>query len=1203
MATESNFYALEGHERYSNAMPTGKSFQSTEPGAMRALTARRRETNSPMVMQDPLDPEDRMPLTRALPESLLAIPFVEESAQSPSLRQCARGCPRVCAGLMLSYLVYGGLFVAVLLWTGVSCLGTDGRTHTELPSFLGGSSFARPLTRFIEHAHSDHEEGGACSDTDSVARLQADCNTCRAAVYDGDCDEGSRCDFGTDGHDCLVHRQRELAIDVLAYFPPEIRSPGVVLGLIAVMILGLTGLGLMAFRMSNFPVVLDQVFEIIRSRTLAVVECVSMFVLLISLFIDWAVGARSCATTFELHPVMTNTHTAEEVAFFRDSMLGSLLPELWPDADELPRITVSFREDEFVELVMVVGFFVVRFVLANLANSQWQELGNNFTGWALSLAMVFSVLSLCMTSQDAMSCPELTAVMGGDNPDCTVLDDALPNGVPWSDFKHDCDAQRQTGWNESLVSFRQTYKPLDNGANYAILQSRLDAFDNQARGYAFEQAATDNAQILVFPALPSPPFDQAGTNSGVFEPARPCNFAAGSVLEAVHAYGEECAYNHNKAISASVVWTLLALNCVELLMLIKITLPEVWKIWWRWKGATGDRRSAVLQLNREAALAFDGPGNLLLPSEFLATSAEKSRRKGTMNLPVRLLVGVHTGAVLVIMLLISTWMLAHQLERAIDRTERSIYNDTVVDFMRAKQAHVAIITESEVWTYMQYYWDDDLMEVFQQQIVSVLNRTTSSNESAWHNTFFETDDCYLPLRRQYPPFSAVDTSCPCNIINQDLAILHEVQGHVEDLVGAFLVTSVAAPTEELSEDQDLMAEILNPEIPTKLKPFMDQFDGGATGQGTTGKGNSSQELLNALGSQAEAVGSLLLNLTVDESLCSGIDNAAWNEQQRGCVCRHGYTVNEAGTACMRHRITTSADKLFQMVEERTTGQLIKCNFEWLRQIYEPLPFCLRASATTSALIGALSSGLFLIKFRREQARIRDLVDMHFDVAIGWPADYSTVLAKQDILLLTGGRDFSSLDYGNLDTAPRFVGLFAGNTLTAFVVNTVVWFVLLYWNTCRAIPSHFAQLMWLSVPVAVEQSIKLVIWGKIIDQKRGLRHPRIYSAVDCLLSIIAVVTGPIKTAVRVSGAVVSLFLCLYRTDLMIMVDSYAAPLDMHFNATGGLHSALRVRLEFEKLANADGSRETATVPTFSPPVTPPKPDGIESECDGCVNDEK
>ena len=46
-----------------------------------------------------------MPLTRALPESLPAIPFVKESAQSPSLQQCARSFPRVCAGLMLSYLL------------------------------------------------------------------------------------------------------------------------------------------------------------------------------------------------------------------------------------------------------------------------------------------------------------------------------------------------------------------------------------------------------------------------------------------------------------------------------------------------------------------------------------------------------------------------------------------------------------------------------------------------------------------------------------------------------------------------------------------------------------------------------------------------------------------------------------------------------------------------------------------------------------------------------------------------------------------------------------------------------------------------------------------------------------------------------------------------------------------------------------------
>eukprot|EP01043_Picozoa_sp_COSAG02_P020042 COSAG02_NODE_979_length_15497_cov_5.029549_7_plen_1218_part_00 len=1213
--TQRNFFVIEeedGGECYSNAVSPEHGVDLEQLDAPRScarelrehcMAALGRDGERPVELRrradDRLDLEDRMPLVRAVPESLPAIPFVEESARSPSLRQCAHGCPRVCAGMMLSYLLYGGLFVAVLLWTGVSCFGADGRIHTELPSFSRGSRMARPLARFIADVRTDHEVD-TCSDTDSIARLHASCNTCRAAVYDGDCDEGSRCEFGTDGHDCLVHRQRELAIEVLHYFPPEIHTPKFVLGVIIAMAFGLTALGLMAFRARRFPVVLDQVFDIIRSRTLAVVECVTVFVLLISLFIDWAVGARSCAATFELHPVTTVTHSAEEVSFFADSILGSLLPDLWPDSYVLPRITVSFREDEVVELAMVVGFFIIRFVLANLANSQWQDLGSSCTGWALSLAMIFSVSSLFMTSQDAMSCPAFTSVMGGGTLDCTIFDDALLDGMPFQDFKGNCDVQRQTGWNESFVSFRQTYKHFDAGSNYAILQSRLDAFDSQARAYAFQQAATHESRIRVFPSLPVPQSDQAGTDSGVFEPSRPCNFAAGSVLEAVHAYGNECAYNHNKAISASVVWTLLALNCVELLMLIKITLPYVWQIWWGCRGAAGDRSNAVLELGREAALAFDGPGNMLLPGDFLATSAEKSRRKGTANFPVRLLVGVYTGAVLVVMLLVSTWMLAHQLERTVNGTERAIYNETVVNFMRAKQEHLAMVTESEVWTYMQHYmWDDDLMAVLQQQLVAALNRTASSNESAWHNTFFETDDCYLPPRRHYPPFNTVDQKCPCEIFTQNLAILHEVQRHAEELVGAFLVTSLEEPVSGVSEE-DVIAAFLTGETPTKLKPVVDRFGRGTTaaaGAAVSGHGNSGAaknmssqelELLRSLERQADGVGSLLVNLTFDNNLCGGIDNAEWNAQQRGCVCRPGYAVNDAGTTCMRHRITTSADKLFQMVEEPTTGQLIKCNFEWLRQVYEPLPFCLRAAATISACIGALSAGLFLKKFRREQARIHHLVEIHFDVATGWPADCSTVLAQDDVLLLTGGRRSWSLDYGNLDTVSRFVGLYTGNMLTAFVVNTAVWFVLLYWNTCRAIPSHFAQLMWLSMPVAVEQSIKLVVWRKIIDQKRGLRHPRIYSAVDSVLSIIAVVTGPIKTAVRLSAAAVCLFLSLYRTDLMIMVDSYAAPLDMHFNATGGLHAALRVRLEFEKLANADGTRAVAEIGTVSPPVTPPKP---------------
>jgi len=56
----------------------------------------------------------------------------------------------------------------------------------------------------------------------------------------------------------------------------------------------------------------------------------------------------------------------------------------------------------------------------------------------------------------------------------------------------------------------------------------------------------------------------------------------------------------------------------------------------------------------------------------------------------------------------------------------------------------------------------------------------------------------------------------------------------------------------------------------------------------------------------------------------------------------------------------------------------------LRTIWEPLPFCIRYAGIISMFIGALSTALFLLHFRRSALRLRDLVEEHFDPVHGAP---------------------------------------------------------------------------------------------------------------------------------------------------------------------------------------------------------------------------
>jgi hypothetical protein len=181
----------------------------------------------------------------------------------------------------------------------------------------------------------------------------------------------------------------------------------------------------------------------------------------------------------------------------------------------------------------------------------------------------------------------------------------------------------------------------------------------------------------------------------------------------------------------------------------------------------------------------------------------------------------------------------------------------------------------------------------------------------------------------------------------------------------------------------------------------------------------------------------------------------------------------------------------------------------------------------------------------------------------------------------------SLPYNQLDRPPLFVGLYVGNALVAYFVNVGLWFSVLYFFFCKAVPNLAAELLAIAAPVVLEQSIRFVVWDKIIDTQRGLRHPRLYSVADWVLSTMSVVTGPVKTLVRVSVAILCLILSLFRVDLMVMGDTGFTRADMHYATTAGLFVALRVKFEFEKIARYEDAAENADIctrgatPTNSP----------------------
>ena len=133
----------------------------------------------------------------------------------------------------------------------------------------------------------------------------------------------------------------------------------------------------------------------------------------------------------------------------------------------------------------------------------------------------------------------------------------------------------------------------------------------------------------------------------------------------------------------------------------------------------------------------------------------------------------------------------------------------------------------------------------------------------------------------------------------------------------------------------------------------------------------------------------------------------------------------------------------------------------------------------------------------------------------------------------------------------------------------------YAATCPALPATIGATLAGLSPIVFESVIKMSIWGKIVDHTHGVRHPRLYAAVDLVLSITSIVTGPLKTLFRLAGASICLFVYMFRSDCTLMLDERMIFLDPHFKSSTGLLMALRVKFEFSKIRRCD-SRATQAV---------------------------
>eukprot|EP01052_Picozoa_sp_SAG31_P015858 SAG31_NODE_1031_length_10234_cov_6.100049_9_plen_1085_part_00 len=590
----------------------------------------------------------------------------------------------------------------------------------------------------------------------SVATLVSpECNTCASSV-DYVCDEphpgsSGECRRGTDSLDCLVQHSEVAALyAVQSESPDELPDSGlltIVLELCFLFILVVIVMPLSLWKLERFPVAMDQVFEVVRSSTLAIVEAVSMMLLLTIFFLSFVFDVRFCRSSFVVAPVQFAVNFGTEHSF------GNLSPT----SSKLPREALQMRSDQQLEKFVLLVLFILRFIMCNLANSRWHHhAGSGCLRHGLTLvgAMFLSIWSLPLMISDLQHCRYPLAQTNSEGY-CTIYGPALPSGgISAQQFLHDCDLQSRTGWNNSEISFRQLFldapnpdfeQPsvfsamLDNSEINAAAPSTVLSFvkflsytfvNSRASAYSVEayEAAQNAASASGNPSQ-TPPDPNETT------PSMTCFANSGTVLEGLYEYIAECEGNDEMRESTLLVTVLTGLNGIEVLMLFKICADSLYE----------HKRSDELHLNAGAS-------------------------SSVFSFPTRLIVAIVVGWLLVI------FFFASQIDMTATRITHAVQS-----FEATYEQVIPQLRGPSTIPYFGQILPPLASIEYQNNYFSISTSSPSGGQ--------------LPPLAYFPPYHDLDGDCPCSLVDNWYSFLTNGDDPLYELALEVLLNPVSdAPT-------------------------------------------------------------------------------------------------------------------------------------------------------------------------------------------------------------------------------------------------------------------------------------------------------------------------------------------------------------------------------------------------------------------------
>ena len=391
------------------------------------------------------------------------------------------------------------------------------------------------------------------------------------------------------------------------------------------------------------------------------------------------------------------------------------------------------------------------------------------------------------------------------------------------------------------------------------------------------------------------------------------------------------------------------LNLVEMLLLLTIGLmavPTFFAYLARIRADAGGQNIGAG--DNSLALACTAKS----AADWFTTHADSGATTVAFMYPIRLIVGVFVSCILMTGGLASidyTAMLATQSIESLEQSYPPPVSHVIVPSTVAPEAFARIIfqcsliegfgsvkaTHSQlkhVLLLPRSRYNNEYVPLMRDglgDLLTALSEEFGGEPLEYHNPYFDSG-AELSARSERPFFNVQDADCPCSTVSALLVVGRRLGEHM--WAGAVAVTNSGQRRRRLQRSHSSSRRTL-------------QGIAGCPPNATVGE--DSYCYCQPGFTLYEGV----CTVFQPGDACPGVPNAYISGDGK-CYCDQHHVVHEGG--CVDGGLLFELEAIRDLLQDPETGVVTKCTVQLLRELWEPIPFCMRYAGIVSILIAAMS---------------------------------------------------------------------------------------------------------------------------------------------------------------------------------------------------------------------------------------------------------